>query len=121
MRTGPRSTSAVASASSISALGAASLVVLAAAVSGCATTQDANKRASINADRTLASRERLVLRGTDRHVHVVSTTTINGEDGSAGGGGLPERGGQPRNHPPTQGGPPGGGARETPAHAAHFP
>ena len=73
----------MASASPISVLGIASIVVLAAAVSGCATTQDANKRASIVADRTLASREPLKLEGRDRHVQVVSTSVVNGGDGSA--------------------------------------
>ena len=61
----------------------ASLVVVATAVSGCATTQDANKRASIQADRTLASRKALVLRGTDRDVEVVRASAISGKDGSA--------------------------------------
>ncbi len=62
---------------------AASLVVIATAVSGCATTQDANKRASIQADRTLASRKPLVLRGTDEAVRVVRTSVVSGKDGSA--------------------------------------
>ena len=53
-------------------LGAVALVFAGRAVlSGCATTQDANKRASIQADRTLASRKALELRGTDRDVQVV--------------------------------------------------
>jgi len=58
-------------------------VVIATAVSGCATTQDANKRASIQADRTLASRKPLVLRGTDEAVRVVRTSVVSGKDGSA--------------------------------------
>ena len=62
---------------------AASLVALAAAVSGCASTQDANKRASIQADRTLASREALVLRGSDKDVQVVRTAVVSSKDGSA--------------------------------------
>ena len=62
---------------------AASLVVLTTAVSGCATTQDANKRASIQADRTLASRKALVLNGTDPTVQVVRTSVVPGNHGSA--------------------------------------
>lgn len=98
----------MASVSPIWALGAASLVVLAAAVSGCATTQDANKRASIQADRTLASREPLALRGTDRNVRVVSTSVINGKDGSAIVVVLRNRGDHPVNDLPIEVGPDGG-------------
>jgi hypothetical protein len=97
----------VASVSPTLALGAASLV-LAAAVSGCATTQDANKRASIQADRTLASREALVLKGTDRHVRVVSTAVVNGEDGSAIVVVLRNTGSKPANDLPIEVGPEGG-------------
>jgi hypothetical protein len=62
---------------------AATLVALAAVVSGCATTQDANQRASIQADRTLASREPLAIHGSDQDVRVVRTSVISGKDGSA--------------------------------------
>ena len=51
------------SASSIWALCAVSLLLLAVVLSGCTTTQDADKRASITAGRTLASRKPLELRG----------------------------------------------------------
>jgi hypothetical protein len=98
----------VASVSPTLALGAASLLVLAAAVSGCATTQDANKRASINADRTLASREPLVLKGAARDVRVVSTSVIDGEDGSAVVVVLRNRGDEPVNDLPIEVGPEGG-------------
>jgi hypothetical protein len=99
----------VASASSpIWALGAVTLVFVGAVLSGCATTQDANKRASIQADRTLASRKALELRGTDRNVQVVSTTVLNGKDGSAVVAVLRNRGDQPVNDLPIEVGPEGG-------------
>jgi hypothetical protein len=110
----------VASVNPIWALGAASLVVLAAAVSGCATTQDANKRASIDADRTLASREPLVLRGTARNVQVVSTSVINGKDGSAVVVVLRNRGDQPVNDLPIEVGPEGGKPVNTRRNVPYF-
>jgi hypothetical protein len=110
----------VASASSTLALGAALLVLLAAAVSGCATTQDANKRASINADRTLASREPLVLRGTDRNVQVISTSVVNGKDGSAVVVVLRNRGDQPVNDLPIEVGPEGGEPVNTRPNVPYF-
>jgi hypothetical protein len=79
-----------------------------AALSGCATTQDANKRASIQADRTLASRNALELKGTDPDVQVVSTTVLNGKDGSAVVAVLRNRGDQPVNDLPIEVGPEGG-------------
>jgi hypothetical protein len=108
----------VASVSPTLALGAASLLVLAAAVSGCATTQDANKRASINADRTLASREPLVLKGTARDVQVVSTSVINGKDGSAVVVVL--RGAKPVNDLPIEVGPEGGEPVNTRPNVPYF-
>jgi hypothetical protein len=73
----------VSSASQILVPAAVALVALATAVSGCATTQDANKRASIVADRTLASRKALQLGGAEPGVHVVRTSVVSGKSGSA--------------------------------------
>lgn len=87
---------------------AVSLVALATALSGCATTQDANKRASIQADRTLASRKPLVLRGSDRQVHVVRTSVVSGKDGSAVVVVLRNRGDAPVNDLPIEVGKRGG-------------
>jgi hypothetical protein len=87
---------------------AVSLVALATAVSGCATTQDANKRASVQADRTLASRKPLVLRGTDRDVRVVRTSVVSGRDGSAIVVVLRNRGDAPVNDLPIEVGKRGG-------------
>jgi hypothetical protein len=84
------------------------MVVLAAAVSGCGTTQDANKRASIQADRTLASRKPLELRGKDPHVQVVRTSVISGKDGSAIVVVLRNQGDAPVNDLPIEVGPEGG-------------
>jgi hypothetical protein len=99
----------VASASPpIWALGAVALVFVGAVLSGCATTQDANQRASIQADRTLASRKALELQGTDREVQVVSTTVLNGKDGSAVVAVLRNRGSEPVNDLPIEVGPEGG-------------
>lgn len=98
----------MASASSIWPLCAASLLLLAVAVSGCATTQDADKRASITADRTLASREPLKLQGTDHQVQVVRTSVIKGKDGSAIVVVLRNRGDAPVNDLPIEVGPEGG-------------
>jgi hypothetical protein len=110
----------VASVNPIWALGATSLLVLAAAVSGCATTQDANKRASIDADRTLASREPLVLRGTARNVQVVSTSVINGKGDSAVVVVLRNRGDQPVNDLPIEVGPEGGKPVNTRRNVPYF-
>ena len=98
----------MASASSIWPLCAASLLLLAVVLSGCATTQDADKRASITADRTLASRKPLQLRGTDREVQVVRTSVIHGRDGSAIVVVLRNRGDSPVNDLPIEVGPEGG-------------
>jgi hypothetical protein len=98
----------VASASPTLALVAASLAVLAAAVSGCATTQDSNQRASIQADRTIASRQPLTFKGIDPNVQVVSTSVINGKSGSAIVAVLRNRGGDPVNDLPIEAGPEGG-------------
>jgi hypothetical protein len=98
----------VASASPTLALCAASLLALAVAVTGCATTQDANKRASITADRTLASRKPLELRGTDPDVKVVRTAVVNGKSGSAIVVVLRNSGDQPVNDLPIEVGPQGG-------------
>jgi hypothetical protein len=62
---------------------AAASLLLAAAVSGCATTQDANQRASIQADRTIASRQPLAFKGSSPDVRVVDTSVVRGRDGSA--------------------------------------
>jgi hypothetical protein len=98
----------------------ASLVVMATAVSGCATTQDANKRASIQADRTLASRKPLTLKGTSRDVQVVSTSVINGKDRSAIVVVLRNRGEQPVNDLPIEVGPQGGQPLNTRANVPYF-
>ena len=102
----------MASASSdLAAAVAASLLLLAVVLSGCATTQDADKRASITADRTLASRKPLQLRGTDREVQVVRTSVIHGKDGSAIVVVLRNRGDSPVNDLPIEVGPRGRPAR----------
>jgi hypothetical protein len=104
---------------------AASLAVLATAISGCATTQDANKRASINADRTLASRKPLTLDGTDRNVQVGRTTVISGKDGSAIVVVLRNRGDEPVNDLPIElgrrGGDPLNAGRNVPYFQSHAP
>jgi hypothetical protein len=92
----------VSSASQALLPAAVSLVALATAVSGCATTQDANKRASIQADRTLASRKPLVLRGSDPQVQVVRTSVVTGKDGSAVVVVLRNRGDAPVNDLPIE-------------------
>jgi hypothetical protein len=92
----------VSSASQALLPAAVSLVALATAVSGCATTQDANKRASIQADRTLASRKPLVLRGSDPQVQVVRTSVVTGIDGSAVVVVLRNRGDAPVNDLPIE-------------------
>ncbi len=102
------------------ALGAITLVFVGAALSGCATTQDANKRASIQADRTLASRKPLELRGTDRDVQVVSTTVLNGKDGSAVVAVLRNRGAEPVNDLPIEVGPAGGEPVNTRPNVPYF-
>jgi hypothetical protein len=110
----------VASASTTLALGAASLLVLAAAVSGCATTQDSNERASIQADRTLASREPLALKGSDREVRVVSTSVVRGKDGSAIVVVLRNTGSKPVNDLPIEVGPEGGEPVNTRPNVPYF-
>ena len=67
----------------IPALAVASLALLAAVVSGCATTQDANRRIDVRFSRTLASRQPLHFHGTDPNVRVVSTDVVDGKDSSA--------------------------------------
>jgi hypothetical protein len=110
----------VASANAIWALCAASLVLLAAAVSGCATTQDANKRIDVRFNRTLASRKPLELRGTDRDVRVVRTSVVNGKDGSAIVVVLRNRGNSPVNDLPIEVGPRGGRAINAGANVPYF-
>jgi hypothetical protein len=110
----------VASASPTLALIAASLAVLAAAVSGCATTQDSNKRATVAADRTIASRQPLTFKGTDPHVQVVSTTVINGRSGSAVVAVLRNRGADPVNDLPIEVGPEGGQPVNAGANVPYF-
>ncbi len=104
---------------------AASLAALATVVSGCATTQDANKRASITADRTLASREPLVLRGREPSVQVVRTSVVSGKDGSAIVVVLRNRGDAPVNDLPIEVGPRGGdplnAGRNVPYFQSHAP
>jgi hypothetical protein len=73
----------VASVNPISALGAASLVVLAVVATGCQTTQDANRRIDVRFGRTLASREPLEFHGSAPDVKVVSTGVVDGKDSSA--------------------------------------
>jgi hypothetical protein len=109
----------VASASPTLALCAAAMF-LAAAVSGCATTQDANKRIDVRFDRTLASRKPLELRGTDRDVKVVRTAVVGGKDGSAIVVVLRNTGDQPVNDLPIEVGPQGGRAINTAANVPYF-
>jgi hypothetical protein len=110
----------VASASSNWALCATAVVFLAAAVSGCATTQDANKRIDVRFDRTLTSRKPLELRGTDHEVQVVRTAVVNGKDGSAIVVVLRNRGDAPVNDLPIEVGPRGGRAINTAANVPYF-
>jgi hypothetical protein len=110
----------VASASSNWALCATAVVFLAAAVSGCATTQDANKRIDVRFDRTLTSRKPLELRGTDHDVQVVRTAVVNGKDGSAIVVVLRNRGDAPVNDLPIEVGPRGGRAINTAANVPYF-
>jgi len=110
----------VASASSTWALCATAALFLAAVASGCATTQDANKRASITADRTLASRKPLELKRVDPHVQVVSTTVLNGKQGSAVVAVLRNRGDQPVNDLPIEVGPEGGQPVNTRPNVPYF-
>ena len=104
---------------------AVALVGLVTAVSGCATTQDANKRASLQADRTLASRKALVLHGTDPAVQVVRTSVIPGKDGSAIVVVLRNRGDAPVSDLPIEVGPRGGdplnAGRNVPYFQSHAP
>jgi hypothetical protein len=110
----------VASASPTLAVLAASLAVLAAAVSGCATTQDSNKRISVRFDRTLASRKPLELKGTDPDVKVVRTAVIDGKDQSAIVVVLRNTGDGPVNDLPIEVGPQGGRPLNTAANVPYF-
>ena len=109
----------MASASPIWVAGVA-LLGLAVSVAGCATTQDANQRASIQADRTLASRKSLVVRGRDRDVQVVRTSVVKGKQGSAIVVVLRNRGDRPVNDLPIEVGPRGGQAVNTRANLPYF-
>jgi hypothetical protein len=104
---------------------AVALVGIATAVSGCATTQDANKRASLQADRTLASRKALVLHGTDPNVQVVRTSVVPGKDGSAIVVVLRNRGDEPVSDLPIEvgqrGGDPLNAGRNVPYFQSHAP
>jgi hypothetical protein len=115
----------VASVNPTLAVVAASLAVLAAAVSGCATTQDSNKRISVRFDRTLASRKPLELRGTDPDVKVVRTAVIGGKDGSSIVVVLRNTGDEPVNDLPievgTRGGEPINAAANVPYFQSHAP
>ena len=110
----------MASASPTIALFAALLAVLAAAVSGCATTQDSNKRAAVQADRTIASREPLTFKGTDPNVRVVSTAVVNGKSGSAVVAVLRNQGDRPVNDLPIEVGPEGGRPVNAGANVPYF-
>jgi hypothetical protein len=110
----------VASASPIASLGVASLVLVAVVVSGCATTQDANKRISVRFDRTLASRKPLELHGTDRDVRIVRTSVVGGKGGSAIVVVLRNVGPEPVNDLPIEVGPQGGRALNTAANVPYF-
>jgi hypothetical protein len=110
----------VASGSSTRALCAASFVVLVAAVSGCATTQDSNKRISVRFDRTLASRKPLDLRGTAPDVKVIRTGVVDGKNGSAIVVVLRNTGENPVNDLPIEVGPEGGKALNTAANVPYF-
>jgi hypothetical protein len=110
----------VASASSTLALAGVAAVVLAAAVSGCATTQDANKRIDVRFNRTLDSRKPLELRGADRDVKVVRTAVVNGKEGSAIVVVLRNTGEDPVNDLPIEVGPRGGRPLNTAANVPYF-
>jgi hypothetical protein len=110
----------VASASPIWALCVASLAVLSAAVSGCATTQDSNKRIAVRFDRTLDGRKPLELRGTDPNVQVVRTSVVNGKRGGAIVVVLRNRGTEPVNDLPIAVGPRGGQPLNTRANVPYF-
>ncbi|MDX6606206.1 MAG: hypothetical protein QOD14_746 [Solirubrobacterales bacterium] len=110
----------MASASPTWALCAGFVVLMAAAISGCATTQDANKRASIQADRTLASRKPLELKGIDRNVRVVQTSVVSGKDGSAIVVVLRNHGDAPVNDLPIEVGPEGGQPLNTRPNVPYF-
>jgi hypothetical protein len=110
----------VASASPTLALLAGSLAVLAAGVSGCATTQDANRRAAVQADRTIASRERLAFRSIDPNVRVVSTSVVNGKACSAIVAVLRNHGDAPVNDLPIEVGPAGGQPVNAGPNVAYF-
>jgi hypothetical protein len=110
----------VASVNPILTLGTIAVLVLAAAVSGCATTQDANERASVQADRTLESRKPLRMHGTARSVEVVRTAVVNGKDGSAVVVVLRNRGSDPVNDLPIEVGPRGGAPLNAAANVPYF-
>lgn len=110
----------MASASPIWALGAATVVLLAVAVSGCATTQDADKRITVRFDRTLASRKPLELHGTARDVKVLRTAVVDGKSGSAIVVVLRNTGDQPVNDLPIEVGPQGGKPINTRANVPYF-
>ena len=110
----------MASANPTLALVVASLAVLAAAVSGCATTQDSNERLSVRFDRTLASRKPLELRGTDPDVKVVRTAVVGGKDGSAIVVVLRNTVDEPVNDLPIEVGPEGGRPINTAANVPYF-
>jgi hypothetical protein len=110
----------VVSVSPTLAVVAASLAILAAAVSGCATTQDSNKRISVRFDRTLASRKPLELKGTDPDVKVIRTAVVDGKDGSAIVVVLRNTGDVPVNDLPIEVGPQGGEPINTAANVPYF-
>jgi hypothetical protein len=110
----------VASASPIVASVAVSLAVMAATISGCATTQDSNKRISVRFDRTLASRKPLELKGADPNVKVLRTAVVAGKDGSAIVVVLRNTGDAPVNDLPIEVGPEGGRALNTAANVPYF-
>jgi hypothetical protein len=96
------------------------VVLLSAAVSGCATTQDANKRIDVRFNRTLASRKPLELKGTDRNVQIVRTSVVNGKGGSAIVVVLRNRGAAPVNDLPIEVGPRGGRPINAGANVPYF-
>jgi hypothetical protein len=99
---------------------AAVSLLLAAAVSGCATTQDANQRASIQADRTIASRQPLAFKGVSRDVRVVDASVVRGRDGSAIVVVLRNTGDAAANDLPIEVGPQGGRPLNAGANVPYF-
>jgi len=97
-----------------------SMAAVTAAVSGCATTQDANKRIDARFDRTLSSRKPLDFTGSDPDVRVTDTAVVKGKEGSAIVVLLRNHGDHPVNDLPIEVGPRGGRPLNTEANVPYF-